>query len=73
MHRRAGDADIGPEPSCFTIPEFCRHHRLGPSTYYKLRGEGRGPREIRLGHKVLISRESAARWRRAMERKSGKR
>lgn len=54
--------DVAADP----IPEFCRRHRLGVATYYKLPPEQR-PREIRIGRKVLISREAAAEWRRRME------
>lgn len=57
----SGD-DIAAEP----IPEFCRRHRLGVATYYKLAAEQR-PREIRIGRKVLITREAAAEWRSRME------
>jgi hypothetical protein len=52
---------------CFSIAEFCRRHGVSVQTYYKLRGEGLMPDEIRLGTRVLISRESAARWRAARE------
>jgi hypothetical protein len=48
---------------CFTIEEFCRAHRVGRSTYYRLREGKRGPDECRLGGKVLITKEAAARWR----------
>lgn len=49
-----------------TIRDFCRKHRLGVATYYKLPTELR-PLEMRLGKKVLISREAAAEWRARME------
>lgn len=48
------------------IPEFCRQHRIGVATYYKL-PQGMRPREIQIGRKKLISREAAAEWRRRME------
>jgi hypothetical protein len=34
--------------------------------YHKLRKGKRGPREMRLGTRVLISREAAEEWRRKM-------
>jgi hypothetical protein len=52
---------------CFTICEFCSRHRISERLYYLLREQGRGPAELRLGTKVLISKEAAARWRRAIE------
>ena len=51
----------------FTVAEFCAAHRLSIPFYYKLRQQGLGPAEIRLGTKVLISREAATAWRRARE------
>jgi hypothetical protein len=60
--------DKGPEPpECFTIDEFCRSHRVGRGTYYRLRKQGLGPKEFRIASKVLISRESAQRWRAARD------
>jgi len=60
---------ITPDVAADPIPEFCRQHRLSVSLYYKLAPEDR-PREIRIGKKVLISRESAAAWRMRMEAKA---
>lgn len=54
-------------PDAETISEWCESNRIGRSFYYKLKKEGRAPREIRIGAKVLISREASADWRRAME------
>jgi len=52
-----------PEPDAYSVLEFCRRHRMSVQLYYKLRGKALTPDEIRLGARVLISRESAARWR----------
>jgi hypothetical protein len=57
--------DITPE--CFTVNEFCLAHRIGLNTYYKLRKAQKGPHEIHVGSKVLITRESAAAWRAALD------
>lgn len=59
-------------PLCFTIAEFCASHRIGQSKYYELRDAGMGPDEIRLGGKVLITQESAARWRAARDAEAKK-
>jgi hypothetical protein len=48
---------------CYTVLEFCRSHRLSERFYRILRQAGLGPDEIRLGNKILISKEAAARWR----------
>lgn len=52
---------------CLSIEEFCARHRISKQFYYKLRAEGRGPTEIRLGSRVLISKEAAEDWRRRMQ------
>jgi hypothetical protein len=52
----------------FSINEFCaRHGPISRSYYYKLKEAGLGPREIRIGARVLISKEAAAAWRRERE------
>jgi hypothetical protein len=57
-------------PEAYTIPEFCRAHRLSESMYYKIRAAGLGPREMRALSKVTISVEAASDWRRERESKS---
>jgi hypothetical protein len=52
-----GDADA------FSIREFCRRHGISESFYFKLKEQNCGPREMRIGSRVLISREAAKRWR----------
>jgi len=49
--------------AAFTIDEFCTAHRLSPEMYFKLKRDGRGPREMQVGRRRMISAESAARWR----------
>jgi hypothetical protein len=63
-------------PVAYTIPEFCAAHRISRAQYYVLRNKGLGPDETRLLGKVIITEESAARWRkrhtaRARSRVSG--
>jgi predicted DNA-binding transcriptional regulator AlpA len=58
------------EPFTLTIPEFCRLHGISRGTYYNLVAQGSGPREMRVGSRVLITVESAAEWRKAMERRA---
>ena len=50
-----------------TVREFCEEHRLSVAFYYVMKAEGWGPREMRAGSRVLISREAAADWRRVRE------
>ena len=59
------------ELDAYSIPKFCeRHGGISRSHYYDLRAEGRAPREMRVGKRVLISVEAAREWRRRMEAES---
>jgi hypothetical protein len=61
----------GFEPRAFyTIREFCDRHRIALSFYYKLQKQGRGPRTMILGSKVLISAQAASEWAAAIEAES---
>jgi len=51
----------------YTILEFCERHNLSRSAFYNAVKAGQGPRLIKVGTKVLISREAAAAWRRERE------
>jgi hypothetical protein len=53
--------------AAYSIPEFCKAHRICEAFYYKMRAAGLGPREMRMLRKVTISVEAAAEWRRARE------
>ena len=54
------------ERDAYSIPEFCRRHGFSRAGYYNLPLELR-PNEMRVGGRVLISKEAAADWRRRME------
>jgi excisionase family DNA binding protein len=60
------------EALCYTVREFCELHRVGLSTYYRLKKRGGAPLEILVGRRVLITREAAARWRKEREREAAK-
>jgi hypothetical protein len=56
----------GPPPvpaACFSIKTFCAAHHISEALYFKLRALRLGPDEMRIGTRVLISFEAAARWR----------
>jgi hypothetical protein len=58
--------DRKPEPvDAFSIATFCERHDISIAHYYRLRAEGLTPAEMRVGGRILISRESAQKWRRA--------
>ena len=50
-----------------SILEFCEAHGISEAFYYKLKRQGKGPREMKVGARTLITFESAAEWRRARE------
>ena len=52
-----------------SIPEFCKAHGISEGLFYKLKKQGEGPREMKVGARTLITFESAAEWRRAREAK----
>ena len=55
------------EDQARTVAEFCERNRICPSTYFKLRQLKKGPREMRVLGKVLITPEAEADWRRDCE------
>jgi hypothetical protein len=54
--------------TAYTINEFCENNRISEAHYYSLKRQGKGPREIKLGRRILISPESEEIWRRAREK-----
>lgn len=55
----AADADA------FSVKEFCRRNGISVQLFYKLRNQM--PHTFNVGTRVLISKESAAAWRRERE------
>lgn len=55
------------DPQMFSVEQFCESHGISRAFYYKLRKQKRGPAEIKLGSRTMISTEAAAAWRRRME------
>jgi len=46
-----------------SVQRFCAAHGISKAFFYKLRAEGRGPTEMKVGTRTLISVEAAADWR----------
>ena len=63
----ASAARFAPGGEVFTIEEFCRAHRISRSLYFRMKWDGYGPREMKVGRRVLVSKEAAADWRRERE------
>jgi len=55
-------------PVVFTVAEFCAAHRISRSLLYLEWKAGTGPRFLRVGTRILITREAAAQWRVERER-----
>lgn len=53
-----------------SISHFCQAHSISEAFYYKLKKQGLGPREMRVGARTLISLEAAAAWRAERENAS---
>ena len=51
----------------YSVIEFCHIHGISRGTLYNLRKEGKAPKMIKLGRRVLISKESVQKWRKKME------
>jgi hypothetical protein len=51
------------EQLAYSIDEFCGLHRLSRTSLYRLWRQGIGPAYIKINSKILISKESAQRWR----------
>ena len=52
----------------YTLPEFCFRNGISRPTYHRLRAEGRGPVEMRLGlNKILVTAEAEREWHRQMQ------
>jgi hypothetical protein len=60
---RAPLADL----KAYSVPEFCTVHGISRAFFYSLRKKGRGPVEMKVAARTLISVEAAAAWRRQME------
>jgi hypothetical protein len=55
------------EKDAYSILEFCTRHDLSRSAFYNLEKLGQGPRLMRVGTRVMISKEAALDWRRERE------
>lgn len=52
----------------YTVAQFCADHNISRTHFYALLKDGRGPRLMKLGRRVLISAEAASDWRHDAER-----
>jgi predicted DNA-binding transcriptional regulator AlpA len=66
---KTGEGDVigTPGPDAYGIASFCAAHNISRATFYNLLRAGEAPRLMRVGTRVLISREAAADWRHERE------
>ena len=57
--RKPGDAH--------TIPSFCVSNAISESLYFELKRKGKGPREIELENRIIITEDAERDWRRERE------
>jgi predicted DNA-binding transcriptional regulator AlpA len=56
--------DVVPvERAAYSIDEFCLAHGISRWTYYKMKKDRTGPREMRVGDRGFVSVEAAREWR----------
>jgi len=62
------EANQSPTPQlALNILQFCDAHDISEGFYYKMKKQGLGPREMKLGSRTLITFEAAADWRHERE------
>jgi hypothetical protein len=62
--------DETPARKARTIKEHCDHYGYSNTKYFQDRKAGRGPKELRLGSKIIITPEADEEWRRWRENPS---
>src|SRR5215831_19223244 len=63
--------DLRPVPAerdIYSVGAFCARHSISRDKFYDLQRQGLAPDAIRIGNRQLITKEAAARWRKALER-----
>jgi hypothetical protein len=58
------------ERDAYTIAQFCARHGISRSTYYVLKKNDEQPDETYILDRIIITKESAAAWRRKRAAKS---
>jgi hypothetical protein len=59
------------ERAAYTIPEFCFRNNISRPTYHRLRAEGRGPVEMRVGLNLIrITAQAEREWQHRLQQPS---
>jgi predicted DNA-binding transcriptional regulator AlpA len=68
VHAQPLKAGMVMDKDAYDVIEFCHRHAISRSAFYNSLKNGTGPRIMRLGTRVLVSKEAAEQWRRDRER-----
>ena len=56
------------ERAAYTLAEFCYRNQISRPAYHRLRAEGRGPAEMRIGlNMIRITAEAEREWQQLMQ------
>jgi hypothetical protein len=62
--RNQNERAVGREElAAVPISEFCRQHSISRGTFYNIRADGTGPKQLHVRGRVLITQEAALEWR----------
>ena len=62
-------SDSSLQRAAYSIPEFCFRNNISRPTYHRLRDEGRGPDEMRLGLNIIrITADAEREWQQRMQK-----
>ena len=51
----------------YSIEDFCQRYGFSRGHYYNLKYQGKGPREMKLGRRKIITDQAAADWEQERE------
>ena len=61
-------SDSSLQRAAYSIPEFCFRNNISRVTYHRLRAEGRGPVEMRIGiNTIRITADAERAWQQRMQ------
>jgi len=67
-----GTPDSALERAAYSVQEFCLRNHISRPAYHRLRAEGRGPAEMRIGLNLIrITANAEREWQRRMEQGDG--
>jgi hypothetical protein len=63
-----GTPDSALERAAYSVQEFCLRNHISRPTYHRLRAEGRGPVEMRIGLNIIrITADAERDWQHRMQ------